>query len=293
MGDKRLMGIEIGFAGWQKMEGFYPPRTRSSEMLPIYAEQFDTVEVRSTFQGIPGAARVSEWVEAVPDGFRFHIVAFGGLTLHQIRPGQSENLRKSWMDVAVSPPDDIFAEFINAIVPLIDAKKLGVVTLQFPPWFESSMDSIAYLARCRDLMQDIPLGVELRNSSWFTPNSRLDHTLDRLIDYEMSLVVADIVTENGSTLNIPKEITSEIGLIRLHGRLAEYWKRIEANAALTADYQYTENELWEIAGIIGRLKEYADNIDVIFGVHASENAINGARRLIEITDAEAYPEGLK
>ena len=109
MGDKRLMGIEIGFAGWQKMEGFYPPRTRSSEMLPIYAEQFDTVEVRSTFQGIPGAARVSEWVEAVPDGFRFHIVAFGGLTLHQIRPGQSENLRKSWMDVAVSPPDDIFA----------------------------------------------------------------------------------------------------------------------------------------------------------------------------------------
>lgn len=287
------MDIGIGFAGWQKMEGFYPPRTRASEMLSIYAEHFDVVEVRSTFQGIPRAARVLEWAEAVPDGFRFHVIAFGGLTLHQLRPGQSENLRKSWVDVAVSPPDEIFVEFRNAMAPLIDSKKLGVVTLQFPPWFESSMESIAYLSRCRELMQDVPLGVELRSKSWFTPSSRLDHTLDRLIDYEISLVVADLISGDGSTLSIPQEITSEIGLIRLHGRLIEDWKRIEANAAVTSHYEYAEDELLELAGIIGKLREHADKIDVIFGVDASENTINTARRLIEICDAEAFSESIK
>tara|TARA_Y100000590_G_scaffold389513_1_gene464587 strand:- start:850 stop:1725 length:876 start_codon:yes stop_codon:yes gene_type:complete len=291
MGANRLIGI--GFAGWQKMEGFYPPRTRVSEMLSVYAEQFDVVEVRSTFQGIPSVARVSEWAESVPGGFRFHVIAFGGLTLHQLRPGQSESLSKSWVDVAVSPPDDIFSEFINAMAPLIDSNKLGSVILQFPPWFESSMESIAYLARCRDLMRGVPLGVELRNNSWFTPSSRLDHTLDRLIDYEMGIVVADLVIGDGSTLDVPKEITSEIGLIRLHGRLTEDWKRIGSNAAVTAHYEYREDELWELAGIIGSLGEYAEKVDVLFGVDASENAISVANRLIEIVDAEAFSEGLK
>ena len=42
-----------GFAYKDWICPFYPPRTRSDEMLPYYARQFPAVEIDMSYYGIP------------------------------------------------------------------------------------------------------------------------------------------------------------------------------------------------------------------------------------------------
>jgi len=58
--------------GWQHWVGrFYPPGTRPEEYLAFYSRVFDTVEIDTTFYGIPKRSTVLSWAKKVPDGFRF------------------------------------------------------------------------------------------------------------------------------------------------------------------------------------------------------------------------------
>ena len=118
--------ILTGTSGWHRLEGFYPPRTRQPDMLSYYAEHFSLVEVATTFQGIPGQERVREWADSVPDDFMFDVLAFGGLTLHQRRPGVAASTAgQKWLEVAVEPPDVIFDEFVSAPRPAGDRGQAG------------------------------------------------------------------------------------------------------------------------------------------------------------------------
>ena len=68
--------IEIGCQGWNypdwvsKAGGesiFYPRGTRSNEMLEIYAQVFDTIEVDSTFYAIPPSSSLENWFNKTPE----------------------------------------------------------------------------------------------------------------------------------------------------------------------------------------------------------------------------------
>ena len=72
--------IEIGCQGWNyedwttKAGGefiFYPRGTRSGEMLALYAEIFDTIEVDSTFYATPPASTFENWYKKTPNILRF------------------------------------------------------------------------------------------------------------------------------------------------------------------------------------------------------------------------------
>src|SRR5687767_14078291 len=74
--------IYIGCQGWNyddwttKAGGdfiFYPRGTRSNEMLALYAEIFETIEVDSTFYAIPPASTVENWYKKTPVGFTFSL----------------------------------------------------------------------------------------------------------------------------------------------------------------------------------------------------------------------------
>jgi uncharacterized protein YecE (DUF72 family) len=58
-------------AGWDG--SFYPKGMRSADYLAFYAEQFDTVEVDSTFYACPTARTVSNWASRTPEGFIFSV----------------------------------------------------------------------------------------------------------------------------------------------------------------------------------------------------------------------------
>ena len=81
--------IRIGTSGWNYPSGagawngiFYPPKGRRHrppgfDELAFYAEHFDTVEVNSTFYGVPKPPVAAAWASRTPEDFVF------SLKLHQ------------------------------------------------------------------------------------------------------------------------------------------------------------------------------------------------------------------
>src|SRR5215472_16101567 len=66
--------IRIGAQGWSYpawLGPFYPPDTRSSDFLNIYARAFDTVEVDATLYAAPSVSTLRGWASQVPAGFTF------------------------------------------------------------------------------------------------------------------------------------------------------------------------------------------------------------------------------
>ena len=74
--------FRVGTASWTdptlvNSELFYPPSARSAEeRLRFYAEQFNTVEVDSTFYALPAERNAKLWAERTPIGFVFNIKPF-------------------------------------------------------------------------------------------------------------------------------------------------------------------------------------------------------------------------
>ena len=84
--------IRIGASGWNHPAGagtwngiFYPPagrRQRPSRFdeLAWYSEYFDTVEVNSTFYGVPKPSVTASWVRRTPPGFEFSLKLYQKFT---------------------------------------------------------------------------------------------------------------------------------------------------------------------------------------------------------------------
>ncbi|MEL6413241.1 MAG: DUF72 domain-containing protein, partial [Bacteroidota bacterium] len=49
----------------------YPPKTPAKDLLPVYCQQFNTVELNTTFYSIPSIEKVRRWKEAATPGFKF------------------------------------------------------------------------------------------------------------------------------------------------------------------------------------------------------------------------------
>src|ERR1051325_1366028 len=80
--------LHVGTASWTdpsliESGAFYPPDIKTpEERLRFYAEQFDSVEVDSTYYALPAERNAVVWSERTPDEFIFHIKAFALLTRH-------------------------------------------------------------------------------------------------------------------------------------------------------------------------------------------------------------------
>lgn len=147
---------------------FYPRGTRASDMLSIYSEAFDTIEVDSTAYGTPAISTLEGWADATPDGFLFSLKVPSAITHElELRP-QTYGL----MD-----------EFIDAARAL--RAKLGVILIQFPASFESTKENGAnlrsFIAR---LPGDIRFGVEFRNPGWL-----IEWTFDELNERKIALAL--------------------------------------------------------------------------------------------------------
>ena len=83
-----VVEFRVGTASWTdptlvNSDLFYPPSVRSAEeRLRFYAEQFNTVEVDSTFYALPAERNAKQWAERTPDGFVFNIKPFALMTQH-------------------------------------------------------------------------------------------------------------------------------------------------------------------------------------------------------------------
>jgi uncharacterized protein YecE (DUF72 family) len=166
--------VRIGTQGWNYaawLGPFYPEGTRPADLLSVYAQAFDTVEVDSTFYAVPPPNTVRGWARRTPDDFVFALKLPQEIT-HERR------LR----DVA-----DETALFLDRARMLGD--KLGPILVQLGPDFAPS-DFDALAAFVPRLPAELRFAVEVRQPRWASPKI-LPDLRSLLAEHGVALALSD------------------------------------------------------------------------------------------------------
>lgn len=189
-------------------------------MLAFYAECFDTLEINFTYYRLPDPRTLEAMDRKAGGAVTFCVKAHAGMTHRRD-------------DLQSAAP-----AFREAIRVLEDRRSLGCVLAQFPYSFRNTQESREHLLRLREALTGVPLVVEFRHASWYTPA-----VFDSLRKQRMGLCCVD----EPELPKLPPRVvaaTSDVGYARFHGRSAEtWWKHQEASERY--DYLYTEEELKE------------------------------------------------
>lgn len=269
--------IRIGTSGWHYPSGrgtwnglFYPPagrgsRQRGFDELSYYAERFDTVEVNSTFYGVPAPRVTRSWARRTPPGFEF------SLKLHQqfTHPRMFAAATGSADGPATTASVDAFRA---AVDPLIDAGKLGVLLAQFPPSFKSDASTRGYLEWLIGAFRECPLAVELRHRSW---SDDVGSTLTLLNGLGAAWVQIDEPKFRFSISQNYLPNVRGVYYMRLHGRNAEQWWHHDA-AEDRYDYLYSATELQPFAETADAASRLVNKLYLYLNNHFASKAVANA-----------------
>lgn len=269
------MAIRIGTCSWTDKTlltcgRFYPPEVvKDAELrLKFYAQHFDTVEVDSSYYHMPSERNSVLWVERTPDSFTFNIKAYQKLTLH---------------DRSSKPTKLEWKMFASALRPLYEAKKLGYVLFQFPPWFKRSEDNMRYMLECRDRLGDYRLAFQFRHGSWMWPPYR-EQTLAFMRENDLCYVAVDEPQfKSRSTIPPVAEATvAQLAVVRFNGRNARNWFKRGIPVYERFHYRYSTEELLDWVPKIKRLAEQAETVFVMFNNCYADDAIVNAKEIAQL-----------
>jgi len=271
---------------------FYPVWARSAEArLQYYVSQFGLVEVDSPYYALPNEKTSRLWVERTGERFIFDIKAFRLFTQHptplialprDIRQALPLDIReKASIYQRHLPPElvsELWSRFERALLPVDSAGKLGVVLFQFPPWFYHGEAQRDYILSCRERLPQYRIAIEFRHSSWVSDKNR-EQTLSFLRDNDLPFVCVD--EPQGFRSSVPPivEATSDIGLVRFHGRNREMWEKKGASVAERFNYLYTEDELRQWVPRIKELASMTHQFHVLFNNCYQDKAVVNARQV--------------
>jgi uncharacterized protein YecE (DUF72 family) len=297
-----MSGIRVGTCSWTDptmVRAWYPPSVRSAaDRLRYYAAHFDTVEVNSSYYGIPTPDNARLWAERTPPGFLFHVKAFAMMTRHGVKPEQLppplRDGRQFELDRGgrILHPDpalraDSFALFGDALEPLRTAGKLGVILMQFPPYFVAHDANREYIAWASARLAPDRMAVEFRHNSWVQPGV-LEETLQLLESLGASYVCVDEPRmQTANALPPIAAATSDIGYVRFSGRNAATWNARVPTAAERFRYLYQEEELREWVEPIRSLSGQTQTTYVMFNNCFADYAPRNARQMMSLLDVTA------
>jgi uncharacterized protein YecE (DUF72 family) len=186
----KLKGIHIGTSGWHYdhwVGPFYSPDLAADDFLAYYAKHLSTVEINSTFYGLPEVETLRHWRESTPPGFLFAVKASRYIT----------HMKK------LRDPREPVSNFLERVDTLAD--RLGPILFQLPPRWHLNIE------RLELFLESLPKGYryafEFRDPSWLEPQ-----TYDALRQYGAAFCVYDLAGQL-----TPKEITTDWIYVRLHG----------------------------------------------------------------------------
>ena len=144
------MQFFVGTSGYSYKEwkgNFYPDDARPADMLRLYGERLETVEINSTFYRMPAEKVLLGWAGQVPDGFSFVLKASRRIThQHRLKEGAAESLT-----------------YLTQTSMALGAK-LGPLLFQLPPDMAKETERLkAFLAL---LPNRWPAAFEFRHESW-------------------------------------------------------------------------------------------------------------------------------
>jgi len=261
---EKFPGLRIGTSGYSFPDWigtYYPHGTPRGKMFDQYVQDFETVEINSTYYGIPHPRVFAAMEKKAPPGFDFIVKTHGSFT-HE-RDQADTNIPK----------------LLEAVSPLNDSGRLNGLLAQFPYSFKYSPAGLDYIRAKNDRLQSIPLFVEFRHDSWLRT------------DVKEALRAERIGYSNVDEPQLPhllppeSDATTATGYIRLHGRNAEKWWD---GGAERYNYAYTDNQLREWVQRLESLRQKADRIYVFFNNCHLGRAVKDAQRLMELlTDEDA------
>jgi uncharacterized protein YecE (DUF72 family) len=131
---------------------------------------------------------------------------------------------------------------------LMGSGKLGAVLLQFPWSFKRTDENREWLGDLTRAFNQYPLVLEVRHSSWLTPNF-----FEMLVEEGIGFVNIDQPLF-AKSVGPSAHATSRVGYIRVHGRNYTDWFRKKAPVEQRYNYLYRADQLepW-----VDRAKEVA------------------------------------
>ncbi len=149
--------LHLGTSSWHFEEWrgvFFPTALAKQQHLAYYATQFNSVEINTSFYGVPRPSTLINWVESVPAGFTF-CLKFPRAITHEKRLINCEEETLIFLDVLRS---------------LGEAAAPGLI--QFPPDFTRATHGkqlATYLDWLADQLGAVRVGIEVRALDLMTP----------------------------------------------------------------------------------------------------------------------------
>ncbi len=244
--------ILVGTQGWnyQAWVGpFFPEGTRQEDYLRVYARAFPTVEVDSTFYGIPAEKVVRGWAARVPESFRFSLKI----------PQEITHVRR-FIDAG-----DVLREFCGVARAL--GPKLGVVLIQCGP--DLGPEHRPAVERFLPLLpSDLRFAIEFRRFGWLTRD-----VLRMLAEYRVALTLVEgRWISRPRMLRLAEEPTADHAYVRFMGpdRSIEDYSRVQVDRS---------HELGEWAPAIAGLAARVRAVHVYVNNHFEGHSPSTARRL--------------
>ena len=278
---------------------FYPEGARTAEdRLKFYASQFSMVEVDATYYVLPSKRTAESWVERTPKDFVFDIKAHALMTgqptevsrlpkaIKEELPDELKEKKRIYRkDMPKELLDAVYEQFRGALEPLLEAKKLGAVFVQFPKWVFPSHEARELILETRERL-GLPIAVEFRHGSWFNEKNA-ERTVRFLQDNKIPYVAVD--EPQGFKSSVPPVVVptnDELAVFRFHGRNAENWEKKDIPPSERFRYLYDEDELADWTPKIAAVAKSAKQTHVVYNNcysnYGTTNAREAARLLAEM-----------
>ncbi len=233
---------------------FYPKGMPRQEWLKYYSQEFNALELNSTFYALPKTSILESMINKTGEGFLFSVKASQEMT-HRRQENQ-----------------DVFVAFRKMLEPFITKGKLGCILLQFPYSFRLNQQNQRYVEFCGEWLNKLPVVVEFRNVGWLQPE-----IISWLRGCGLGFCCIDEPSLPG-LLPAVAEVTSDIAYIRFHGRNTAKWWQHE-HAYERYDYTYSDEELKEWLPKIKKLLASAEMTFVFANNHWRAQAVGTIRQL--------------
>lgn len=268
--------ILIGLAGWGDHDQLYDLGTKPQERLKEYNKYFNVVEVDSSYYAIHKESLFDKWVTDTTDKFSFIIKSYHGMTGHS---------RQKFSELDT---DVMFRDFKESIRPVLNAGKLKAVLFQYPPWFDCTRKNVEQLRSVKDRMEGIPVALEFRHHSWFTPEMK-EKTLQFMREEGWIHSICDepqVIPYSVPTILTPTN--KDLTIVRFHGRNTGGWTSGRGSnwREVRYLYRYSVSELLEWQDNLIQLEKETTEICVIFNNNSGGDAASNALQLMELFGQE-------
>jgi len=260
----------IGTAGWSynDWEGIVYPqkKVRGFHALIFLAQYINIIEINSTFYRPPVIQISLSWVKKVEDypDFLFAV------KLHQVFTHKRKGFTQKDVD-----------SFKFGIEPLRAKERLASILIQFPWSFASTFSNNEYLIKLFKSFSDYPLALEVRHSSWDSPDF-----YKLLSEYNVCFCNIDQPVFRNSIKPSSISTNPEFSYVRLHGRNYKNWFKQDAGRDERYNYLYTKEELEDWINRIKDLGNQSSKVYIITNNHYRGQALANALQIKNIITGE-------